>query len=450
MPDQSRSPRAGRLRDRPLGLFIQTAGTRIVGMLSSALLVVLLSRQLDPTQYGIYALFSTTYVFGNLVLGLGLSGNLSARVPGRDDREAARLLGTFFLAEVGIGGVIVAVSLVAGLDRWLARALDVGPYLSALRLLFLFIWIDLGTGSCLNYLLARKRFGPANLLTLLRGNMLAPLLGVVWLWRGSFGVTTIAAAWLVTGAGALVFGVVATGLPGAVRGGFDGRALRGAIPFGLMLASQSVAFYFLKLADRYFLARFVTLAEVGLYSFAYTISNIAYALSALVLVGLFQPHIVEAHNQGDSAKRDRLLGQLTRTAMAAVIVGAVLAALLSRQVLFFARPAYASSAPIIPWLMTCLLPVVAAYPATIMLMLEKKLWASAVGGAAAIGVAALLDFLLIPRFSYRGALVASFVGFTILALIQHAVAGTWRFLAPAHFRALPADLRSLLRSRSGR
>lgn len=435
---------------RPLGLFIQTAGTRIVGMLSSALLVVLLSRQLDPTQYGVYALFSTTYVFGNLVLGFGLSGNLSARVPGRDDGEAARLLGTLFLAEMAIGGAVLGAGLVLGLDRWLAEALDVVPYLPAWRLLFLFIWVDLGATSCFNYLLARKRFGAANLLALLRGSMLAPVLAVVWLWRGSFGVTTIAAAWLVTGTGAFAFGVVATRLPAAVRGGLDWQALRGAIPFGLMLASQSVAFYFLKLANRYFLARFVNLAEVGLYSFAYTISNIAYALSALVLVGLFQPHIVEAHNQGDTAKRDRLLGQLTRTAMASVIVGAILAALLSRQVLFFARPAYSSSAPIIPWLMACLLPVVAAYPATIMLMLEKKLWASAVGGAAAIGVAALLDFLLIPRFSYRGALVASFVGFTMLALIQHAVAGTWRFLSPAHFRALPADVRSLLRSRAER
>jgi len=143
----------------PARLFAQTAGTRILGMASSALLIVLLSRRLDPAQYGVYALFTTTYIFGNLILGLGLSGNLTSRVPGRDDDTAQRLLATFFLAEVGIGAVVLATALLFGLDRRLAVGMDVVPYLPALRLLLLLTWIDLGCGSCLNYLLARKQFG---------------------------------------------------------------------------------------------------------------------------------------------------------------------------------------------------------------------------------------------------------------------------------------------------
>jgi O-antigen/teichoic acid export membrane protein len=128
-------------------------------------------------------------------------------------------------------------------------------------------------------------------------------------------------------------------------------------------------------------------------------------------------------------------------------VGALAMALLSRHILFFAKPAYLSSAPIIPWLLVCLLPVVAAYPASIVLMVERRLWASVVGGVAATAVAAALDLALIPRFSYYGALIASFAGFSVLAAVQHQVAGTWRFLTPGHFRKLPSDLAALVRSR---
>ena len=428
----------------PLRLFVHTAGTRLLGLASSALLVVLLSRGLDPAQYGIYALFTTTYIFGTLVLGLGLSNNLTSLVPGRDDETAERLLATFFVSEVVVGGVLLALSFTLGLDRRLAAALDVGPYLPALRLVLLLTWVDLGAGSCLNYLLARKRFGTANILTLLRASLLAPSLAAVWLWRGSLGLTTLAAVWLAGAIVALLFGVVATGLPRALRRGLQLSALRAAIPFGMMLAAQSMTFYFLKLADRYFLARYVDLVQVGIYSFAYTVSNIGYSLTALVLVGLFQPLVVEAHNRGDRLRRDELLAQLTRTSIAMVILGALVMALIARHLLFFARPEYVASAPAIPWLLVCVLPVVAAYPATIVLMLERKLWASIVGGFAATAVAAALDFALIPRLSYYGALIASFVGFSVLASVQHQVAGTWRFLSLGHFRKLPADVAALL------
>jgi O-antigen/teichoic acid export membrane protein len=97
----------------PLRLFAQTAGTRILGLASSALLVVLLSRELDPAQYGIYALFTTTYIFGTLVLGLGLSNNLTSLVPGRDDETAERLLATFFVSEVVVGAALLALSIAA-------------------------------------------------------------------------------------------------------------------------------------------------------------------------------------------------------------------------------------------------------------------------------------------------------------------------------------------------
>ena len=49
--------------------------------------------------------------------------------------------------------------------------------------------------------------------------------------------------------------------------------MRGAISFGLLVGAQSTTFYFLKLADRFFLARYIDLHEVGIYSFAYTLSN---------------------------------------------------------------------------------------------------------------------------------------------------------------------------------
>lgn len=416
-------------------------------MASSTLLVVLLSRGLEPAEYGVYALFTTTYIFGNLVMGLGLSGNLSALAPGRERDAAERLLATFFLAELSIGALVLGLVFAFGLDGRLAAGLDVARYLPALRLILVLTWIDLGAGSCLNYLLARKQFGPANILTLLRGSLLAPILGAMWLFRGSLDLTALATAWLGGVVVALAYGAWAARLRQAFTGGLQLQVLRGAIPFGLMLAAQSMTFYFLKLADRYFLARFVDLTQVGIYSFAYTISNIVYSLTALVLVGLFQPIIVEAHNRGDRGRRDELLAQLTRTSMALVMLGSLVMAVLARYLLFFARPAYIDSAPVIPWLLVCLLPVVAAFPASIVLMLERKLWASVTGGLAAVVVAGALDLALIPRLSYYGALIASFVGFSVLAAVQHQVAGTWRFLAPGHFRRLPSDLTALLRSR---
>jgi O-antigen/teichoic acid export membrane protein len=293
--------------------------------------------------------------------------------------------------------------------------------------------------------LARKRFGAANALTVLRARFLGPLLGLVWLWGHQLDIRVICTTWLASSIVSLLFGLVVTDVWVGVRQGFDRTVLRGAFRFGLMLASQSFAFYFLKLADRYVLAHYSTLHDIGIYSFAYTLSNIAYSLSALVIVGLFQPHIVEAHNRVDLESRDRLLGQLTRTSLTAVMAASAVAALVAPYAILLARPGYGDSATVLPWLLLTLIPVVAAYPASTVLMLEGKLWASLVGGALAIAVSAPINLVLVPRISYRGSLIASAVGFSVLALVQHTVAGTWRFLAPSEFRRLPDDVRTLLR-----
>lgn len=430
---------------RPLGLFAQTAAARVLGMVAGGVLVVLLARSLDPDQYGVYALFSTTYVFGNLILGLNLSGNLSRQVPGRDEMHASRLLLTFVSSEVALGAAVLFGCLALGLDHRLANALGIRAYASAFRLVLIITWLDLPSGGCLNYLLARKQFGLANALTLLRSSLLGPLLGIAWLLHHQITVTLIAQVWLAGTVVSLAFAVVATGLPRKIQQGFDWTAMKGAVSFGLMLASQSFSFYFLKLADRYVLAHYASLHDIGIYSFSYTLSNIAYSLSALVLVGLFQPHIVEAHNRSDFAQRDALLAQLTRGCITAVVVAALVMALLARRVIFFARPTYLESARVLPWLLLTLVPVVAAYPASILLMLERKLWASVLAGLGAIAVAGLMNLLLVPRFSYYGALAASFVGFSVMACVQHFAARSWRFLAPAHFLQLGHDLVSVLR-----
>lgn len=429
----------------PLWLFAQTAGTRLLGMASSSLLVVLLARALDPDHYGVYALFTTTYVFGNLILGFNLSGNLIRRIPGADTAHGARLLATFVLTEVSIGAALLLLAITLGFDRWMASALEIPQYLTEFRLILLMTWVDLGAGGCLNYLLARKRFGAANGLTLLRASLLGPLLALVWLFGRPLDIQVICTTWLVGSIISLLFGLTVTDLWRGLRQGFDGAALQGAFRFGVMLASQSFAFYFLKLADRYVLAHYSTLRDIGIYSFAYTLSNIAYSLSALVIVGLFQPHIVEAHNRADIESRDQLLGQLTRTSLTAVLAASMVAAVVAPYAILLARPGYGDSATVLPWLLLTLIPVVAAYPASTVLMLEGKLWASLVGGALAIAVSVPINLVLVPRISYRGSLIASAVGFSVLALVQHSVARTWRFLGPTEFRKLPHDLRALLR-----
>ncbi|MEP6651724.1 MAG: lipopolysaccharide biosynthesis protein [Myxococcales bacterium] len=443
---QSPSPRSFR---RSVFLFVQTAATRILGIGSSALLMVLLTRSLTPADYGAYALLSTTAIFANLLLGLGLSLNLTRRVPGAADAEASALVATFIPAEMAVGGIILGAFLALRLDRALAGALDVSKYRSDLRLVLCATWIDLGAAGCLNYLMARKRFGAGNVLSLLRGAALGPLLVLGWLFWRRIDIHVIALAWLGGAIVSLSYGLAATGLVGHWRR-FDRGVLRNSLFFGLMVGAQSFTFYFLKLADRYILARFVPLHDIGIYSFAYTLCNVIYSLTALVLVGLYHPHAVEAHNRGDLKRRDMLLAQLTRVAFAAIAVAALVMALFSRQLIFFTPAAYLESARVMPWVILTLIPVVAAYAPAIVLMLEGRPWVSVVAGVAAIAVAVPLNLLLVPRFSYYGSLIASVVGFSMVAAIQHFVARSWRFIDPRNFAGLHDDLRSALRDLRGR
>jgi stage V sporulation protein B len=184
--------------------------------------------------------------------------------------------------------------------------------------------------------------------------------------------------------------------------------LRQLLRFGLISYLGTVTSFVNYRFDVFIVNLFVGARQVGLYSVGTGLAEIVWYISNAASIVL-APRVAAA----DRAQADRITESVGRVVAFSTLVGAaVLAAAAPFIVVAFFGAAFAESV----WAVWFLLPGIVTYAVgrilSMYLLGRNKLKIDLLAASIGMAVTLVLDFVLIPRFGFRGAAVASSIAYT--------------------------------------
>lgn len=430
-----------------------TAGFKLGVFGVRFLLLYLLAQAFTPADYGAYALVTTTASFGVFLLGLNLYAYVYREAPGRDRETSLRIFKSTFVFEVLVSGALIAAVVFSGALDPLLRSLKAAEYRAEFVAGLLLLLAMIASAEVQHYLWARAQIEHGNVLDFISQALWVLPLFLLWAAGWELDLRSVLLANLAGVLLGVAYGLSRIEFRAWLRVRPSWGVVRTGLAYSVPMIVPALSFYALKLADRYVLSFHWTLHEVGLYSFAYSFFNTLYAFTATVILNAILPYVVQAHNRGDMAERNRLLATASKASLGGFAVAAALFLVFSEPVLgILARSEYLDSRSVMPLLAVGYVMIIVGYPAHYLLMLANRtttiMWIDLVG--LVVGVGGL--FLLVPRWSYHGAAVATIVGFAVVAALKHLLSRSWESLDHRVLFSIAPEVRAfgkLLRNAGG-
>ena len=183
--------------------------------------------------------------------------------------------------------------------------------------------------------------------------------------------------------------------------------LRATLAYGLPLIPQGLADWVIQGSDRFFLARYSTLAAVGLYSVSYTIAGLVH-LFVFSIYQAFVPFFFSI--VGDREEAGSLIPRLFTYFLLAVSLVTLLVGLHAGEVVWLlGNPSYSGAAPLVPILASAYLfsPFIFVGSSQILSRKRSCLLVWIILAAGVLNLA--LNFALIPPLGELGAAAATWL-----------------------------------------
>jgi O-antigen/teichoic acid export membrane protein len=409
-----------------LGSASWIAGAELAARLKGLVLLPLLTRYLGAVDYGAWAQVSLLVTVIPLLLVLGTDSALIRYLPGTDDVQQRRWFSGWVVALVSATLVVCVVMYVGrhalatvlfGSRGEYARLVGISSAVIVAGVLVVTtrLWFRVRSDA--------RWFSFVGLGQAITGTVAVVLM--LTLDQGIYELVIYQAAGDVLLAALMAVRIARR--DGWMRPDFSPmpRLLR----FGLPLIPAAFATWGLNWMDRLFLVQYATLADVGVYSLAYTLGYLAIQLVANPVFTMFPTEAAVQWNLGRPDEVQRLFEHaagVTLLFCLPLIVGAAVAG--PAVVAVLAPPSFSGAADAIPIILAgYLLLMIAAYYETTFGLVFRQ-WLHAVSVGVALVVNAALNVLLIPRWGYMGAAVATSVAFATQCAFTIIVASRLRLL----------------------
>jgi O-antigen/teichoic acid export membrane protein len=399
---------APKVRELGKQLAIYGAGDVAVSAINLLLLPIYV-QYLTQRDYGILGLLGGVEVMAKIVFRCGLDGSFMRLFYETDDEPGRqRLASTIFFFLLALNGVLLAVSL--GASPWLARAVF-GDATAArpLQLVLLNTFAIAFTFFPFHVLRMEQRSAEFSLLAILRSaaTVVLRLALVVGAGLGLMGV--IIADVAVTAA--LIVVLLRRFAP-LIRPVFSTSVLRQALSFGLPRVPHAAAQQVMAVGDKFILAAFRPIAEVGMYSM-----GVSFGLTQKLFLSAFEyawaPFYYAAARERGAAALFATVTTYTVAALALLTAG--LSAIARDLLDLMTRGVFVDAAPIVAWTAIGVFLQGVYLLTSIGLNIAKRTVyypASTIAAAAAnIG----LNYALIPRYGMMGAAWANAAGYALQA-----------------------------------
>lgn len=374
-------------------------------------MIPIYTRVLTPADYGIIETIVRLVDIISLFLALGLAEALLRHYYlAKDEDDRRRLIGTVFTLNMAV--MLVGSVLTLPASPYLAR-LAFGHDRYTLYVTVSLIGMLVGNLIELPLTLWRAE-GKAWLFTAvslfkLCTQLLSNIVLVVWLRWGVWGVVLSglinAVIW------STVLGVAVRRRYGLL---FDRAWLKPVLRYGLPLVPAAISQFVLHFSDRFFLTRYATEAELGLYSLAYRFGMLVSVFYGVMSLA-WGPFAFQVGKQQGGEIHLRRTTALILLSFACVSAGI---ALLSAPVIrLVAAPAFWLAEKYVPALAVAVWFFVAQNPLSIGARLARRTDLLAVANALSAGLCLVLNITLIPPFKAWGAIWATVISFVALMAV---------------------------------
>ncbi len=397
-----------KVRDLGKQLAIYGAGDVAVSAINLLLLPIYV-RYLSERDYGVLGLLGAVEVVAKIFFRCGLDGSFMRFFYESDDeRSRQRLASTIFFFLLAVNGVLLAVSL--GASPWLARVVfnDSSAALP-LRLVLLNTFVIGFTFFPFHVLRMEQRSAEFSLLTILRSaaTVVLRLALVVGAGLGLMGV--VIADLVVTAA---LMAILARRFLPLIRPMFSTEVLAKSLAFGLPRVPHAAAQQVIAVGDKFILAAFRPIAEVGMYSM-----GVSFGLTQKLFLSAFEyawaPFYYAAAREPGAAA---LFATVTTYGIAALALLTAGLSAIARDLLdLMTRGVFVEAAPVVGWTAVGVFLQGVYLLTSIGLNISKRTAyypASTIAAAVAnIG----LNYALIPQFGMMGAAWANVAAYALQA-----------------------------------
>jgi O-antigen/teichoic acid export membrane protein len=373
------------------------------------LLLPLYVTYLTPSDYGILALLGSIEAPVKLFFRWGVDGAFMRYWYDCEDAAARqRLASTLFFFLLAVNGTLLAVSIAAA-PMLSGRLLHAPGYTLALQLVLLNTFAIGFTFIPFHVLRMEKRAREFSGLTIARSASTL-LLRILLVMGLGFGVMGIVVADIVVTAAMMV--LMLRWFAPLIRPVFSRPVLRQSLAFGLPRIPHGLALQVMAVGDRFVLSRYMTLADVGLYSMGVNLG-----LIAKIALGAFEyawaPFYYAAAREPDAP---RVFSAVTTYGVAVLaLMTAGLSAIAADLLDVATRGQYVAAAGVVTWTAVGVFFYGVYLLTSIGLNITSRTryypLSTAIGAGANIG----LNFLLIPRFGIIGAAWANAAAYGVQA-----------------------------------
>ena len=402
---------------------------------------IILARTLGPGGRGQYALALLGPSLIVLVANLGVSNALTYHLA-RRTFQVDQLIGQVIPLALILGGIATAVFIVV--IALFGRGLLPGVPLNLVFIAAASVPLALFFYFSLSFSQGLEKFAAFNSLYMVNAAALVVFLVPLFVLRGN--VTVAVAAWSLSWIPTAGLGLLFLARWGRLNFGLDPAVSRTLLRFGIVgYASFLTTFLNFRL-DTFLVNLFANASQVGFYAVAVSLAETIWYISTSATTVL-TPRVAA----GESTESDATTGLVSRAVVGMSLIAAIVLALVAPllvQVLF--GTAFQPSVVAV-WL---LLPgIVALSNARVLagyLLGRNRQQVDLAASLAGLVVTVALDLLLIPRYGFAGAAIASSIAYaTTLAVdlawvVRHSTLTVKDLLLPT-----PADVRVTVRRAKG-
>lgn len=386
----------------------------IIGKIVGFCMIPVYTRYLTPADYGTLELLELSVTLLGAILILWMNAAIMRQYYEYDDQNDRNEVITTMLAFailIGTGVAFVAAMYAKNISQLLLKSPKYPVYIYLTSGMFFM--------SCINtvwwnYLRARKRSSFAVTLEIIQistGLCLNIYLVVV----RHVGVIGILSSNVI--GGALIAIIVTVRSVGDLKVRVSLQKLKSIISFGYPLVFPAMAAFAVNFSDRFFLQRYNTVANVGIYSLGY---KFGFMLSYLVIQPFDTIWGARMYEIGAEGEPQYLFSRIfSYYALAVVVAGLGLSLVIREVISFIAAPAFRDAYKVVP--IVCLAYVFQAFQRYFLtgMYLEKKTGRFGVIGVISGVITLALNYILIPQYGIMGAAWATAISFFALTALVY-------------------------------
>lgn len=390
-----------------------------LGLVVSPLLIVLLTRTLSVAEYGIYALLSVTVSISMVVLDLGLSQYIIAKLSGLSSEERSKHFFSLLFFNILIVIALVLLFLIPSLYDYVIGLLKLSDYTYEFSLVLVMIVVSVATRLFNAFFTSAKRLYLKSFLEFSNNTLWALMVLFYWLVLRELDLRITVMIWFLGISLTLMFDVLFSfrNFLVFVKGFvFNVGIFKKALKFSLPLVPFLMGGWIIIVSDRYILNYYWNSEAVGLYALVYQVLMVIFSIGVL-LPNVFYPYIADAF---ENKKDYKILFNAAIKYSSMVVMPALVGFFVLRNelVMMISGVKYLPAVGVVPLLIT--FPLIAVYLHVMylnFLLWEKtKILGLVFTFGAVLNI--VLNFMLIPEKGMYGAAIATIVSYVVMYLVM--------------------------------